>query len=224
MKDKQKFAIIVAGGSGKRMGGDVPKQYMRLAERPILMHTLEKFHTYDAKMTLILVLPEDQHPDWLRLIRQYAFTVPHHLANGGSERFYSVLNGLQKLDSDGLVAIHDGVRPLVSLETIDRCFEAAAIYATAIPVVPVTESVRWDNKITNKAMDRRLLFLVQTPQVFSVSLLKECYKQPFDTTFTDDASVVEKMGHEVHLVEGNPENIKITRPMDLLVAEALMNK
>jgi 2-C-methyl-D-erythritol 4-phosphate cytidylyltransferase len=150
--------------------------------------------------------------------------VPHHLANGGSERFFSVLNGLQKLDSDGLVAIHDGVRPLVSLETIDRCFEAAAIYATAIPVVPVTESVRWNNKVTNKALDRRLLFFVQTPQVFSLSLLKESYNQSFDTTFTDDASVVEKMGHEVHLVEGNPENIKITRPMDLLVAEAIIQK
>jgi 2-C-methyl-D-erythritol 4-phosphate cytidylyltransferase len=223
MKDKQKFAIIVAGGSGKRMGGDIPKQFMVLHQKPILMHTLEKFHAYDPHLQIILVLPDDQHAEWQVLIKQYSFALPHQLASGGTERYHSVLNGLQCLPADGLVAIHDGVRPLVSKDTIDRCFNAAAIYGAAIPVMPITESIRWSDKNSNKSLDRNHYFLVQTPQAFGIELLKKAYRQPFEKQFTDDASVVEKMGVEVHLVEGNFENIKITRPLDLKIAEVLMD-
>jgi|SRR3989339_563119 2-C-methyl-D-erythritol 4-phosphate cytidylyltransferase len=222
MEEIQKYTIIVAGGSGKRMGTELPKQFIEIHGKPILMHTLERFFEFDNLMKLIIVLPESQHFYWSGLIKKHQCTIPHQLTVGGVERFHSVKNGLQLVDGSGLVAIHDGVRPLVSLETIQHCFEAAALYASAIPVVPVTESVRWDDKTSNHAIDRGKLFLVQTPQVFSIKLLKEAYQQPFDATYTDDAGVAEKLGTEIHLVEGNPENIKITRPMDLLVAEALL--
>jgi 2-C-methyl-D-erythritol 4-phosphate cytidylyltransferase len=224
MKDKQKYAIIVAGGIGKRMGGGIPKQFMILKGKPILMHTMEKFHSFDPNIKLILVLPAQQHGEWQELIKQYSFTLQHQLTTGGLERFHSVSNGLQCIPFDGLVAIHDGVRPLVSLETIERCFMGAASYGTAIPVLQATESIRWSDKNSNKAMDRNQFFLVQTPQVFSCKLLKEAYEQPFDIKFTDDASVVEKMGIDVHLVDGNPENIKITRPIDIKIGEVLMEE
>ncbi len=218
-----KSAIIVAGGSGKRMGTEIPKQFLEIHGKPILLHTLEQFFNYDNQMKLILVLPEAQHSFWEELLVKHQPKIPYLLAKGGVERFNSVKNGLEFIDGEGLVAVHDGVRPLVTFETIHRCFSAAALYASAIPVIPVTESVRWSNKSQNHALNRSELFLVQTPQVFSVKLLKEAYKQPFDTTFTDDASVVEKLVQEIHLVEGNPENIKITRPMDLLMAKALLS-
>lgn len=220
----QKQAIIVAGGSGKRMGAEIPKQFIEIQGKPVLIHTLEQFHQFDATIKLIVVLPGTQHNYWQELLKKQGCSIPHVLVNGGQERFYSVLNALQVLEPGGVVAIHDGVRPLVSFDTLHRCFHAAEKHKAIIPAIPVTESVRWSDQEKNYSLDRSNLFLVQTPQVFDVSLIVKAYQQPFQKTFTDDASVVEALGETIHMVEGNPENIKITRPMDLLMAEALLKK
>lgn len=222
MKDKQKYAIIVAGGSGKRMGSELPKQFITVSAKPLLMHTLERFYAYDSTIKLIVVLPESQHAYWQKQCDAFNFTIQHQISKGGVERFYSVKNGLDLIVHDGFVAIHDGVRPLVSLETITRCFDKACESGAAIPVIPATESIRKVKGELNKAVNRNYYFMVQTPQVFSVSLLKKAYQQQYDCSFTDDASVVERLNHPISLVEGNAENIKITRPMDLIIAEALL--
>lgn len=224
MKDKQKYVIIVAGGSGKRMGTDLPKQFIEVAGKPILMHTIERFFSFDTVIKIILVLPESQHEYWNQQCLTSNFNIPHQVCKGGVERFYSVKNGLDCIADDGLVAIHDGVRPLVSFETIKHCYEKAGEKYAAIPVIPATESIRKIKNEENKAVNRSYYFMVQTPQVFSIDLLKKAYQQDFDCTFTDDASVVERLGQKIHLVEGNPENIKITRPMDLIIAEALLKQ
>jgi 2-C-methyl-D-erythritol 4-phosphate cytidylyltransferase len=223
MKDKQKYVIIVAGGSGKRMGSELPKQFIPLGGKPLLMHTIERFYTYDTNLKITVVLPESQHVYWQKQCVELNFTIPHALCKGGVERFYSVKNGLNSIAGEGLVAIHDGVRPLVSFATIARCFEKANESSAAIPVVPATESIRKVKGEVNKAVNRNHYFMVQTPQVFSVDLLKKAYQQDYDCTFTDDASVVERLNQTISLVEGNVENIKITRPFDLLIAEALLN-
>ncbi len=223
---KQNYAIIVAGGSGSRMGTAVPKQFIPLAGLPVLMHTLKQFVVFDAHIKLIVALPESQHAYWEDLKNAYEFTIPHQTVTGGKERFFSVKNALALVDGPGLVAVHDGVRPLVSLGTIQRTFEKAAGSGAAIPVVPVNESLREVHAATqaNKAVNRAAYKLVQTPQVFHTQLLLEAYGQDYQSFYTDDASVVESLGHAIHLVEGNEENIKITRPMDLHVATFLLQK
>lgn len=220
------YAIIVAGGKGLRMGGDIPKQFLELNTRPVLMHTIQQFATFNAAIHIILVLPQEHQEYWNELCKKYNFTIPHTIVNGGSERFYSVRNGLQAVTAhDAIVAIHDGVRPLVSLETIARCFETARTQGTAVPCLPAVESVRIvsPDTETSKAIDRNTVRLIQTPQTFRVSLLQKAYEQPFSPFFTDDASVVEQMGETITLVEGNRENIKITSPIDLLIARQLLN-
>lgn len=214
--------IIVAGGKGLRMGGDIPKQFLPVGGRPILMRTIDRFLKYDAGMQVVLVLPESQQDYWRSLCEQYHFVQPYTLANGGETRFHSVKNGLAKVAPDAtLIGVHDGVRPFVSLETIRATYDEATRSEAVVPVVEVVETVRHlaDGKsVTVPRSDYRL---VQTPQVFSASLLRAAYEQPYTDFFTDDASVVERLGHPVTLVAGNRENIKITTPFDLIVAEAL---
>ena len=217
--------LIVAGGRGTRMGGPQPKQFLELAGRPVLMHTLEAFDRWDASARLIVVLPEDQIDTWKRLCEAHAFDRAHRVVAGGETRFHSVRNGLGAVASDGLIAVHDGVRPLVAPSVIAACFAAAADGGAAVPVVPVVESVREvDADGGSRPVDRTRLRVVQTPQVFRADVLRAAYRLPYDPRFTDDASVVEASGVAVRLVPGNRENIKLTTPMDLLLAEQLMRR
>ena len=216
--------IIVAGGKGLRMGGDIPKQFLPVGGKPILMRTIDRFLQYDEKMQVVLVLPESQQEYWRTLCDEYHFSQPYTLANGGETRFHSVKNGLALVSPDAqLIGVHDGVRPFVSLDTIRATYEAASLSEAVVPVIEVVETVRHlvDGKsVTVPRSDYRL---VQTPQVFSASLLRQAYEQLYTDFFTDDASVVERFGHPVTLVPGNRENIKITTPFDLTIAEAIMD-
>lgn len=213
--------IIVAGGKGERMNADIPKQFLEIQGKPILMHTLEVFNRFDADMQLILVLPALQIEFWLELCKKYAFTLPHDIVEGGQTRFHSVKNGLQATKSNGLIAVHDGVRPLVNAGTISRCFTVAEKLGAVIPVIDMVDSVRQVTESGNQSVDRTAYKLVQTPQVFDAELLRKAYKQEFSPLFTDDASVVEALGTKIHLVEGNRENIKITTEFDLKLAETI---
>lgn len=213
--------VIVAGGKGLRMGGDLPKQYITVAGVPILMRTIQAFHQFDADMQIILVLPADHQSYWQDLCNQYSFTVKHTMATGGETRFHSVSNGLS-LTTGNLIAIHDGVRPFVSQEVIKRCFEEAEIHGSVVPVIEVVETIRQLDGSGSKTVNRDDYRLVQTPQVFQERIIKNAYQQSFNPFFTDDASVVEAMGSEIHLVEGNRENIKITTPYDLKISTALV--
>lgn len=219
----KKFAIIVAGGSGKRMGSIVPKQFLILAGKPVLMHTIEVFYELDSDMKIIVVLPESQVDRWRQLCEEYSFGIAHEVAIGGATRFESVKNGLALVDGEGIVGVHDGVRPLVAKDTLNRCYIEASAYGTAVPVSDSKESVRIvEEGGRSHAIDRSTVRMVQTPQVFKTKVLRDAYKQEFQPTFTDDASVVEAMGHIIHLTTGNKENIKITTPDDLIYAEALL--
>jgi 2-C-methyl-D-erythritol 4-phosphate cytidylyltransferase len=218
----KKFVIIVAGGSGSRMGSEIPKQFLELAGRPVLMHTIQIFCDYDPDCELILVLPDKQWEFWNRLCLKHSFPIIHQVVSGGETRFDSVRNGLKLITEEGIVFIHDGVRPLVSKKTLDRCFEMALKSGNAIPVLPVTESLRKLEGELTISVDRSLYFNVQTPQTFRSEQILEAFRQNYDTAFTDDASVVEKAGYYIALVDGNPENIKITAPTDLIIAEAFL--
>ena len=217
----KKYIIIVAGGKGLRMGGDIPKQFLLVCGKPVLMRTLEAFHAYDASMRLILVLPVSQQAYWKQLCEEYQFELVHEIANGGDTRFHSVKNGLALVEEDGLVGVHDGVRPFVSQEVISRCYEEAASLKAVIPVIGVVETVRHLTEEGSETVPRDQYKLVQTPQVFDVTLLRRAYQQEYTDLFTDDASVVEALGENVYLVEGNRENIKLTTPFDLKLAELL---
>jgi len=217
-----KTAIIVAGGKGERMNADIPKQFLEIKGKPILIHTLEAFMNFDASLQLILVLPAAQFEFWKTLCKKHALNIPHQIVAGGQTRFQSVKNGLDAVKVPAIVAIHDGVRPLVSKETISRCFDAAAKFGAAIPTMDAIESIRFVDANGSKSVDRNAYKMVQTPQVFDAELLKKAYEQEFSVLFTDDASVVEAMGATVHLVDGNRENIKITTEFDLIVAERLL--
>ncbi len=218
------YVIIVAGGKGLRMGSDIPKQFLPIGGKPVLMRTLERFRAYDDALQIILVLPEAQQAYWRELCGQYHFDVEYQLANGGQTRFHSVQNGLALVpdDAEGVVGVHDGVRPFPSIEVIRNCYETARTKKAVIPVIPVVETVRHlegDKSVTVPRGDYRL---VQTPQTFDIQLLKAANRQPYNDGFTDDASVVESYGFEITLVEGNRENIKITTPYDLKIAEVLL--
>ena len=235
------YIIIVAGGKGLRMGTDVPKQFLPIGGRPVLMRTIERFREYSADLKIILVLPEAQQQYWRELCQQYDFPLPqlgedgrglYLLANGGETRFHSVQNGLALIpdDAEGVVGVHDGVRPFPSVDVIRRCYETAREKKAVIPVVPVVETLRHVNPPSRSGGDgggftvpRDEYRLVQTPQTFDIQLLKAANRQPYNDGFTDDASVVESYGHPVTLVDGNRENIKITTPYDIVVAEALIN-
>ena len=217
----KKTAIIVAGGKGERMNSEVPKQFLELAGKPVLMHTIERFFNYSAEIAIVLVLPATQTEYWKELCLKYNFDIPHRIAEGGEARFFSVRNALRLVDYNGLIAVHDGVRPLVDSETIERCFEVAEKSGIAIPIIDSVDSIR---KITGNgsiAVDRKEYKMVQTPQVFRADVLLKSYEQPYNESFTDDASVAEAAGFTISLVAGNRENIKITTPFDLKLAEAL---
>lgn len=218
----KKTVIIVAGGKGSRFGSDIPKQFLLLSGRPVLMSTIEQFVKYDKEINIILVLPSDQIDYWGSLCLEYKFELEHKIVSGGETRFQSVKNGLLEITIGDLVAVHDGVRPLVSIETISRTFEAAVQNDAVIPVMDPVDSIREISELSSKPVDRNNYKLVQTPQVFKANVLLQAYNQEFIPEFTDDASVVEKAGFKVTLVEGNCENIKITSKKDLTIAEALM--
>ena len=216
------YIIVVAGGKGLRMGGDIPKQFLPIGGKPVLMRTLERFHEYSKDLQMILVLPKAQQAYWKELCKQYNFTLDYQLADGGETRFHSVQNGLSLVpDTEGVVGVHDGVRPFVNVEVIRHCYETARTKQAVIPVTPVVETLR--HIPTQKNVLRSDYCLVQTPQCFDIQLLKAANQQPYSESFTDDASVVEAYGHEVTMVEGNRENIKITTPFDLFMAEALLS-
>ena len=219
----KKFALIVAGGSGMRMGKETPKQFIEIAGKPVLMHTLETFYHYDSEFEFILVLPQDHFAYWNELCEKHQFKIAHTLASGGENRFQSVKNGLDKISNEGVVFIHDGVRPAVSQQTIDNCYKTTIKKGNALPVIPPSESVRYADDKGNKTVDRSKYFLVQTPQTFKVKQIKEAYQKADHQAFTDDASVLEAMKITIHLVEGNRENIKITWPQDLIVALSFLS-
>lgn len=218
------YAVIVAGGKGLRMGASIPKQFLPVNGLPILMLTIKRFREYDGSLRIILVLPKEQHEYWNELCKNYHFTDAYAVVEGGETRFHSVRNGLAAIpdDTQGVVGIHDGVRPFPSVEVIRACYETARTAKAVIPVVPVVETVRHivaGGK--TETVDRADYRLVQTPQTFDIQMLKQAYAQPYRDCSTDDASVVESAGHEVTLIEGNRENIKITTPFDLRIARIL---
>ena len=215
------YIIIVAGGKGLRMGGEIPKQFLPIGGKPILMRTLERFRAYSETLEIILVLPKDQQDYWLQLCKDYHFQVNYRMTDGGETRFHSVQHGLALIpdDAEGVVGVHDGVRPFPSLEVISNCYETARKKKAVIPVIPVVETLRHITEGTKPRGDYRL---VQTPQTFDIQLLKAANRQPYNDGFTDDASVVETFGFDITLVDGNRENIKITTPYDLKIAEVLI--
>lgn len=245
------YVIIVAGGKGLRMGSDIPKQFLPIGGKPVLMRTLERFHAYSADLQIILVLPKAQQAYWKELCQKHNFAIAYHLADGGETRFHSVQHGLALIpdDAEGVVGVHDGVRPFPSIDVIRNCYETAREKKAVIPVIPVVETLRHiicsgrqdsqdslskTDKIvlqscspspkTSATVPRNDYRLVQTPQCFDIQLLKAANRQPYNDGFTDDASVVEAFGFDITLVEGNRENIKITTPYDLAIAEALFSK
>src|SRR5258706_1947394 len=218
----KEYALIVAGGKGTRIKSNVPKQFIELNGKPILLHTVEAFYRYSTSLAVILVLPEDDFEIWEAICKNFDFNEPVVLQQGGATRFQSVRNGLDKIEGEGLVAIHDGVRPLVSEDIIGASFRLAAIHHCAVAAVRLKESIRMTDQDNTKAVDRSRFRLIQTPQTFDVQLIKKAYRMREDASLTDDASVAEKAGHVISLFEGSFENIKITTPEDLVMAEALM--
>ncbi len=223
--ETEKFVIIVAGGIGKRMGSDLPKQFIKLAGQPVMLHTLRVFHEFDRGIKIIIVLHADYFELWNSICEEYSCTIPHKVIKGGETRFDSVKNGLGAINkNNGFVAIHDAVRPLVNIDTISRCFDSAIKYGNALPAISPNESVRIAVGVGNKPLGRKNIYLVQTPQVFSVARIKEAYKQKYKPDFTDDATVFETGGGKINIVEGDVLNIKLTTSIDLEFAEAVLNQ
>jgi len=220
----KRYVLIVAGGQGLRMGKELPKQFLPLAGRPVLMRTLECFYDWDAAADLILALPTEQEAYWQMLCRELDCRAKHRTVAGGATRFQSVANALALVEQPGLVAVHDGVRPFVTAALIEACFEEAERNGAAVPLLPMTDSLRETiGQGLSRPLDRRRFMAVQTPQVFRSEYLVRAYRQDYCETFTDDASVVEALGVGIHSVAGDRRNIKITHPLDLLLAEALLN-
>jgi 2-C-methyl-D-erythritol 4-phosphate cytidylyltransferase len=218
----KKYAIIVAGGSGSRMSSAVPKQFMLLAGKPVLMHTVQKFFDADERIKIIVVLPEKEISRWKTFCDEYSFAVKHETVSGGVSRFQSVRNGLQKVTEKSIVAIHDGVRPFTSINLIRKCFDEASRLGNAVPGIPLNESIRKINGNQNESADRNSFVLIQTPQCFDSEQLKKAYASDEKNSFTDDATVMEQSGGSIHLIEGEKENIKITFPHDLIIGDALL--
>lgn len=220
----KKYAIIVAGGSGTRINSPLPKQFMKLDGKPVLMHTISKFAEAGIPIEVILVLNKEHMTTWSDLCKEHQFNTPVTIAEGGENRFESVKNGMKLLpEQEALVAIHDAARPLVSAKTIITTFKAAEMYGNAIPAIPLTESIRQIDSTKSIAVDRTRYCIIQTPQCFLSGILKKAYeKAEYKIHFTDDASVVEACGEKIHLVDGNPDNIKITTPRDFILAESLL--
>jgi 2-C-methyl-D-erythritol 4-phosphate cytidylyltransferase len=218
----KQYVLIVAGGKGERMQTSIPKQFIEINGKPMLMHTMEAFLNDATNPDFIIALPRELIVEWKKLCQLHHFKITHQIAEGGPKRFHSVKSGLKLVPDNALVAIHDAARPFVSKDTIQRCFEMASRKGNAAPVVPFNESVREVSGVLNKVVDRPNLRIVQTPQAFHSSLIKNAYKQNYSEEFTDDASVLEKAGYQINLVEGNVENLKITFPADIPLAEFLL--
>jgi 2-C-methyl-D-erythritol 4-phosphate cytidylyltransferase len=216
----QKYALIVAGGNGTRMGTELPKQFLLLHGKPVLMHTMEVFHKEGA--SLILALPVHQFDYWKQLCNAHHFDLPHQLVAGGETRFHSVKNGLSLIDDDGLVAIHDGARPCVTKDVLERTYTGAEQKGNAIAAVKLKDSIRVTDGEDNHSVNREYYWLIQTPQTFRAKLIKSAYDIAAHDRFTDDASVLEAAGSAIHLTEGDYRNIKITTPEDMLVAEVFL--
>ncbi|QRR03352.1 2-C-methyl-D-erythritol 4-phosphate cytidylyltransferase [Dyadobacter sandarakinus] len=221
----EEFVIIVAGGSGSRMGSTIPKQFLPVHDLPVLMHTLRAFRQYNNALNIILVLPEAHFAYWETLCQEYSFNEKYTLIAGGETRFHSVKNGLQSIHSDhALVAVHDGVRPVISKTIIANGFREAALHGTAVTSVPLKDSIRvLDANGVSQAMDRAQCRLVQTPQTFRIDWMRNAFNAPYQAAFTDCASVLESAGYPIHLIDGAYENIKITTPEDLVWAKAHLN-
>jgi 2-C-methyl-D-erythritol 4-phosphate cytidylyltransferase len=224
IQNPKSYAIIVAGGSGKRMQAIVPKQFLLLNGRPVLMYTIEAFHHSTYHPQIILVLHANFHTYWQELCQEHGFDIPHRLVSGGETRFHSVKNGLDLVDDESLIAVHDAVRPLTSMAIIDAAYAQAIEYGNAVTAVKSRDSVRAVRNGHSESLLREEIYLVQTPQTFKSGILKKAYLQPFNEGFTDDASVVEKDGHPIHLTEGDYRNIKITYPEDIAIAELLLKQ
>ena len=222
--EQKEYALIVAGGKGTRIRSALPKQFIELNGKPILLHTIEAFIKYSPTLSIILVLPEEDFKIWEAICKKFNFNKPIILQKGGETRFQSVKNGLDKIQDEGLVAIHDGVRPLVSADLIGASFRLAAVHGSAVAAVRLKESIRITDQDNTKAVDRSKFRIIQTPQTFNLQLIKKAYQLKEDPSLTDDASVVEKSGHAISLFEGSYENIKITTKEDLVFAEALMKE
>lgn len=218
----QKSVIIVAGGKGLRMGHDLPKQFIVVGDKPVLMHTMEAFYNYDKEIEIVLVLAASYPDYWAQICNEYNFSVPHKITIGGDTRYHSVKNGLS-LASGDFIAVHDAARPFVTTQLIARCFDVAMKQNAVIPVLDATDSLReMIDDTRSHIIDRSRIKLVQTPQIFASKVIKDAYQMDFQTTFTDDASVVESSGVDIHLVEGETSNIKITTPLDLEIAKLLI--
>ena len=221
----KQYVIIVAAGRGSRMQLPTPKQFIKLDGKPVLLHSINAFAAYNPQINIILVLPADQFETWEKIRTEYNVTVPVQVTAGGETRFASVKNGLALIqESDALVGIHDAVRPLVSKKTISGAFNSAERYGSGIPAIPLSDSIRQIESKRSVAVDRSRYCIVQTPQCFQLPILAKAYMQEYRYTFTDDASVVEADGNEVHLVDGNVDNFKLTTRTDLIVAEALLKE
>ncbi|MDB4088432.1 2-C-methyl-D-erythritol 4-phosphate cytidylyltransferase [Flavobacteriales bacterium] len=216
------YVIIVAGGAGKRMNSPLPKQFIEIHNKPIIFHTIEKFLAADSTINFVISLHLDFVDYWKELLEKHQFNFKHEIVVGGEERFFSVNNALELVPSNSIVGIHDAVRPLVSKETILNCFKTAQQEGSAIPVVDSVNSVRFIQKEINQNLERQYVKQVQTPQYFSSKLIKDCYLTDYSRKFTDDASVFEAKNSAIITVDGNPENIKITSPIDLIIAKELL--
>jgi 2-C-methyl-D-erythritol 4-phosphate cytidylyltransferase len=215
------YALIVAGGKGTRMGNDIPKQFLEIKGTPIIVHTVNAFRRYSTDIRIIVVLPATEMSTWQKLVSRYSMTAIQ-AQTGGETRFQSVKRGLEMIREEGLVAIHDGVRPLVSEDIIAASFRLAAVHGSAVASVRLRESIRTIDQHGTRAVDRSQYRLIQTPQTFRTSLIKKAYELPEEPVLTDDASVAERSGHKISLFEGSYRNIKITSPEDLAIAQALM--
>lgn len=222
----KKSIVIVAGGKGIRFGADLPKQFLPMNGKPVLMHTIDAFYNCDNSFDIVVVIPENHFSFWDKLCTDYNFTTPHKVIKGGATRWESVKNGLNGVDEDSIIGVHDGVRPLISAKLINSLYSEADYHGAVIPAIKVTDSLRLLNHDNDKsiAVDRELYRAVQTPQVFKGNIIKEAYNMPYEEVFTDDASVVEKYGVEIKIVEGEDTNIKITSAKDLVIAELLNNR
>lgn len=229
LSSKARYMIVASGGKGLRMGNDIPKQFLPISGKPILMRTLEKIKKADNEIKLILVLPKEHQDYWFLLCKEYKFNIEHKVVIGGNERFFSVKNAIDTIDDlNSIIGVHDGVRPFVSVSVVRKCFNEAEINGNAVPAINPLETIRInDNDLLDKkthTFDRNSIWLVQTPQCFDAKLLKQAYSQDYKKGFTDDASVVESIGYSINLVEGNRENIKVTNPLDIAYAEILIDE
>jgi 2-C-methyl-D-erythritol 4-phosphate cytidylyltransferase len=220
----KKYIIIVAGGRGTRMNSEIPKQFMMLNGKPILLHSLELFYGIFPEAGISVVLPEEETPRWRTLLMEFKCDISHEIVPGGETRFHSVKNALDRLSGEGIVAIHDGARPLVTEALVLQAFHEAERSGAAVPAILVHESVRMVEKGSGRPVDRSTLRIIQTPQVFKLPAIKKAYEQPYREAFTDDATVLEASGETVCLIDGDPVNIKITNPGDLLIAQALTSR